>query len=40
MEKLKIICIEKNNKYIWNISGELLGKSIEFVNTYLYNPFI
>lgn len=39
--KLKIICIEKvNNKYIWNISGELLGNSIEFVNTYLYNPFI
>ena len=38
---LKIICIEKvNNKYIWNIEGELLGNSIEFVNTYLYNPFI
>ena len=39
--KLKIICIEKvNNKYIWNINGELLGNSIEFINTYLYNPFI
>jgi len=38
--KIKIICIEKvNNKYIWNIEGELLGNSIEFVNTYLYNPF-
>lgn len=39
--KLKIICIEKiNNKYIWNIEGEVLGNSIEFINTYLYNPFI
>ena len=38
--KIKIICIEKiNNKYIWNIEGELLGNSIEFVNSYLYNPF-
>lgn len=39
--KIKIICIEKvNNNYVWNIEGELLGNSVEFVNTYLYNPFI
>lgn len=39
--KIKINCIEKvNNKYIWNIEGDLLGNSVEFVNTYLYNPFI
>ena len=38
---IKIICIEKlNNKYIWNIDGELLGNSIEFINSYLYNPFM
>ena len=38
--KIKINCIEKvNNKYVWNIEGDLLGNSVEFINTYLYNPF-
>lgn len=38
---IKIICTEYvNNKYIWNIEGEVLGNSIIYTNTYLYNPFI
>lgn len=38
---LNIVCVEyKNNKYIWNITGELIGNSLEYNNTYLYNPFI
>lgn len=38
---IKLICSEYlNNKYIWNIEGKLIGKSILYANTYLYNPFI
>ena len=29
-----------NNKYIWNIEGKLIGQSILYANSYLYNPFI
>jgi small-conductance mechanosensitive channel len=38
---IKIICSEYlNNKYIWNVEGNLIGNSILYSNTYLYNPFI
>ena len=38
---IKLICTEYlNNKYIWNLEGKLIGKSILYANTYLYNPFI
>ena len=38
---INIICTEYlNNKYIWNIEGELIGNSINYSNSYLYNPFI
>ena len=38
---INIICSEYlNNKYIWNIEGELIGNSINYSNSYLYNPFI
>lgn len=38
---IKLICSETiNNKYIWNIEGKLIGQSILYANSYLYNPFI
>ena len=38
---IKLICSDYlDNKYIWNIEGKLIGKSILYANTYLYNPFI
>ena len=38
---LKLICSEQiNNKYIWNLEGKLIGQSILYANSYLYNPFI
>ena len=38
---IKLICTEYlNNKYIWNLEGKLIGKSILYANTYLYNSFI
>lgn len=38
---IRLICAEYiNNKYIWNLEGKLIGKSILYANTYLYNPFI
>lgn len=38
---IKIICSEYlNNKYIWNVEGNLIGNSLLYSNTYLYNPFI
>ena len=38
---IRLICSEYvNNKYIWNLEGKLIGKSILYANTYLYNPFI
>lgn len=38
---IKIICSEYiNNNYIWNIESKLIGNSILYTNTYLYNSFI
>jgi len=38
---LKLICVEYiNNNYVWNIESKLLGDSILYTNTYLYNSFI
>ena len=38
---IKLICAEYiNNNYIWNIESKLIGNSILYANTYLYNPFI
>ena len=38
---IQIICVEKNNnKYVWNIQGNLIGNSVNYINTYLFNPFI
>lgn len=40
---IKLICseyIEETNNYIWNIESKLIGKSILYSNTYLYNAFL
>ena len=38
---IKLICCEYiNNKYVWNIESKLIGNSILYTNTYLYNSFI
>lgn len=39
--QLKITCCENiNNKFVWNIEGNLIGNSVNYKNTYLYNTFI
>ena len=38
---IKIICSEYlNNKYIWNVEGNLIGETILYNNSYIYNSFI
>ena len=38
---MKIICSEYvNDKYIWNIEGNLIGNLVNKNNVYKYNPFL
>ena len=38
---IKLVCINKiDNKFIWNIEGNLIGNSLNYKNTYNYNPFL
>jgi len=38
---IKLVCINKiDNKFIWNIEGNLIGNLLNYNNTYLYNPFL